>query len=64
VAEPLLAIAGAEKYAPGHVVASVVEAGTQGSNVLSFWPGLVLALAYGAVFGGLGAAVVKRADVT
>jgi hypothetical protein len=64
VAEPLLAIAGAQKYAPGHVVASVVEAGTQGSNVLSFWAGLALALAYTAVFGVAGTAVVKRTDVS
>jgi ABC-2 type transport system permease protein len=63
VAEPLLAIAGIQKYAPGHVVAAVVEAGTQGSSVLSFWPGLGLALAYTAVVGVAGTAVIKRADV-
>jgi hypothetical protein len=31
--------------------------------VLSFWPGLGLALAYTAVVGVAGTAVIKRADV-
>lgn len=64
VAEPLLAIANVHKYAPGHAVAAVVEAGANGSDVLSFWPGLALALAYTAGFVIVGGAVVKRADVT
>jgi ABC-type transport system involved in multi-copper enzyme maturation permease subunit len=64
VAEPLLAIGHVQKYAPGHAVAAVVEAGANGSDVLSFWPGLALALAYTAGFAILGGVVVKRADVT
>jgi ABC-2 type transport system permease protein len=64
VAEPLLAIAGVNKYAPGHAIAAVVEAGANGSDVLSFWPGLALALAYTAGFAILGGALVKRVDVT
>lgn len=64
VAEPLLGIANAQKYAPGHAIAAVVEAGANGSDVLSFWPGLALALGYAAVFGIAGALVVERTDVT
>lgn len=64
VAEPLLAIAGIHKYAPGHAVAAVVEAGANGSDVLSFWPGLALALAYAAGFAVVGGVLVKRVDVT
>lgn len=64
VAEPLLAIAGIQKYAPGHAVAAVVEAGANGSDVLSFWPGLALALAYTVGFAVVGGAAVKRADIT
>lgn len=64
VAEPLLAIAGIHTYAPGHAVAAVVEAGDNGSDVLSFWPGLALALGYAAGFAIVGGAAVKRVDVT
>jgi ABC-2 type transport system permease protein len=64
VAEPLLAIAGIQKYAPGHAVAAVVEAGANGSDVLSFWPGLALALGYTVGFAVVGGAAVKRADIT
>jgi organic hydroperoxide reductase OsmC/OhrA len=44
-------------------VASVVEAGVQGPDLLAFWPGLLLALAYAAGFAIAGAIVVKRTDV-
>jgi ABC-2 type transport system permease protein len=64
VAEPLLAIAGVNKYAPGHAVAAVVEAGANGSDVLNFWPGLALALAYTVGLAVVGAVVVERTDVT
>jgi ABC-2 type transport system permease protein len=64
VVEPLLSIAGVERYAPGHVVASVVEAGAQGPAVLEFWPGLLVALAYAAGFAIAGAVVVSRTDVS
>lgn len=64
VGEPLLAIAKADRYGPGHAVASVVEAGRQGSELLAFAPGLALALAYAVVAGVLGVASLKRADVT
>ena len=46
VVEPLLSIAGVQKYAPGHAIASVVEGGTQSSDLLSFGAGLALSLAY------------------
>lgn len=63
VAEPLLAIANVDRYGPGHAVASVVEAGVQSSGLLAFWPGLLLALAYAAGFGVVGAVFVRRTDV-
>ena len=59
VGEPLLSIADVQQYAPGHAVASVVVAGTPSSELLSFWPGLLLALAYAAGFAALGAVAVK-----
>jgi ABC-2 type transport system permease protein len=64
VGEPLLAIARADRYGPGHAVASVVEAGRQGSELLAFAPGLGLALAYVSLAGVLGAISLKRADIT
>jgi ABC-2 type transport system permease protein len=64
VVEPLLAIAGIERFAPGHALASVVEGGTQGSDLLSFGAGLALSLAYALGFALFGALVVKGSDVT
>ena len=66
VGEPLLGVAGVERYGPGHVVASIVEAaaGDQGSDVLAFAPGLAVALLYIAVAGGAGAVVLRRTDIT
>jgi ABC-2 type transport system permease protein len=64
VAEPLLGVAGIQAYAPGHATASVVEAGTQSSELLGFWGGLSVALAYVVAFAILGAAVVRRTDVS
>jgi len=46
------------------VIASVVEAGNQGSELLSFDRGLVLALIYLAVAGVLGTLALRRADIT
>ena len=63
VVEPLLAIANVNQYAPGHAVASVVVAGTPSSELLAFWPGLLLALAYAVGFAAAGAIAVKRTDV-
>jgi ABC-2 type transport system permease protein len=63
VVEPLLAIANVNQYAPAHAVASVVVAGTPSSELLSFWPGLLLALAYAVGFTVLGALAVKQTDV-
>jgi ABC-2 type transport system permease protein len=64
VGEPVLGFAaGAQKFAPGHVIASVVEAGHQGSIMLDFWPAVALALGYTAVFALAGALVVSRTDV-
>ena len=42
----------------------MVEAGAQGSAVLEFWPGLLLALAYAAGFAIAGALAVSRTDVS
>jgi ABC-2 type transport system permease protein len=64
VGEPLLGIADVERYAPGHVIASVVEAGNQGSGLLSFGAGLGVTLLYVTVAGVLGAEVLKRTDIT
>ena len=64
VAEPLLAIAGVQKYAPGHVVAAVVEAGSQSSELLGFGAGLALALLYAAGFATLGTTALSRTDIT
>jgi ABC-type transport system involved in multi-copper enzyme maturation permease subunit len=64
VAEPLLGIAGVQGFAPGHAVASVVEAGTQGSDLLGFWEGLAVVLGYVVVFGALGTLAVERTDVS
>jgi ABC-2 type transport system permease protein len=65
VGEPVLGFAaGVQKYAPGHVLASVVEAGHQGSILLDFWPALGLALGYAVVFAAAGALVVSRTDVS
>jgi ABC-2 type transport system permease protein len=64
VGEPLLSIAGIQGYAPGHAIASVVEAGEQGPDLLTFWGGLAVALVYGAVLAALGAIAVRRTDVS
>ena len=64
VVEPLLGIAGVQRYAPGHAIASVVEGGTQSSELLSFGAGLALSLAYVLGFAVAGALVVKGSDVS
>lgn len=64
VGEPLLAVAGVERYGPGHVIASVVEAGNQSSDLLGFGAGLSVALVYVAVAGVLGGDVLRRSDIT
>ena len=65
VAEPLLlGLAGVERYGPGRVIASVVEAGSQGSELLSFGAGLTVALVYVAVAGALGTLSLLRSDIT
>jgi len=65
VGEPLLlGIAGALRYGPGHVMAAVVEGGNQSSDLLSFGPGLLVALVYAAVAGVLGTLSLARADIT
>jgi ABC-2 type transport system permease protein len=63
VVEPLLAIANVERYAPGHAIASVVEAGNQGPDLLGFGAGLALSIGYAALFAVLGAVAVKGTDV-
>jgi ABC-2 type transport system permease protein len=64
VGEPLLGITKAERYGPGHAIGSVVEAGNQGSELLSFGAGLTVALVYVVVAGVLGAGALKRTDIT
>jgi ABC-2 type transport system permease protein len=64
VGEPLLGIANADRYGPGHAIASVVEAGNQGSDLLSFGAGLGVALVYLAVAGVLGTLSLSRSDIT
>jgi ABC-2 type transport system permease protein len=64
VGEPLLAIAKVQRYAPGHTVAAVVEAGRHSGELLHFWPGVLLALGYAAAFAVAGAIAVTRSDVT
>jgi ABC-type transport system involved in multi-copper enzyme maturation permease subunit len=65
VGEPLLlGIAGVERYGPGRVIASVVEAGNQSSDLLSFGAGLGVALVYVVIAGALGTLSLSRADIT
>lgn len=64
VVEPLLAIAGVQRYAPGHALASVVEGGTQSGELLSFGVGLALSLVYVLGFAVAGTLVVKGSDVS
>jgi ABC-2 type transport system permease protein len=64
VGEPLLGIAHVQRYAPGHVVASVVEAGNQSSELLNFGPGVAVALVYLALASAVGSFVLNRTDVT
>ena len=64
VGEPLLAIGKVQRYAPGHAIAAVVDAGRRSSELLRFWPGLLLAVGYAVVFAVAGAVSVARTDVT
>jgi ABC-2 type transport system permease protein len=64
VGEPLLGVTRIERYGPGHVVASVVEAGNQDSELLGFGAGLAVALVYVAAAGALGAGALRRTDIT
>jgi ABC-2 type transport system permease protein len=64
VAEPLLGIAGVQKFAPGHAVAAVVEGGQQSGELLGFGAGLLVVLAYVAAVGLLGTLAVKGSDVS
>jgi ABC-type transport system involved in multi-copper enzyme maturation permease subunit len=63
IGEPLLAIAGINSYAPGHVIAAVVEGGHTSAELLGFWAGVAAALVYIGAAGVLGVVSVKRADV-
>jgi ABC-2 type transport system permease protein len=64
VGEPLMGAAGIQRYAPGHVIAAVVDAGRSSSELLHFWPGTLVAVAYGVVLGALGTVAVQGADIT
>jgi ABC-type transport system involved in multi-copper enzyme maturation permease subunit len=65
VGEPLLlGIVNVDRYGPGRAIASVVEAGNQGSELLSFGAGLGVALVYVAVAGVLGTLSLSRSDIT
>jgi ABC-2 type transport system permease protein len=63
VGEPVLSIANVQEYAPGHAIAAVASPVTATSELLAFWPGLLVALAYAAVFAVAGAVAVDRSDV-
>lgn len=64
IGEPLLALTNQQRYAPGHVIVAVAEAGRQGPDLLGFWPALLLAVGYTAVFAVAGTLMVTRSDVT
>jgi len=64
VGEPVLAISGIQRYAPGHAIAAVVDAGRHSGELLHFWPGFLLALFYAALLGLLGTFAVAGTDVT
>ena len=64
VVEPLLGVAGVQRYAPGHVIAAVVEGGNQSSELLSFGAGVAVSLAYVLGFAVAGALAVKSSDVS
>ncbi len=64
VAEPVLALSGVQRFAPGHAIASVVDAGSHGGDLLDFGPGLLVALGYAALFAGAGTVAAMRSDVT
>jgi ABC-type transport system involved in multi-copper enzyme maturation permease subunit len=63
VGEPVLSIAGGQEYAPGHAVAAVAVAGERSSELLAFWPGLLVALVYVVVLAAAGVVAVDRSDV-
>jgi hypothetical protein len=63
VGEPVLSIARVQEYAPGHAIAAVSVGGTDTTELLHFWPGLLVALGYAAVLALAGTLVVARADV-
>jgi ABC-2 type transport system permease protein len=64
VGEPVLAIAGAQAYAPGHSIAAVVEAHARSGELLGVWAGTFLTFAYVAAFAAAGTLMVMRSDVT
>ncbi len=64
VGEPLLGITSKQRYAPGHAIVAVAEAGRQGPDLLHFWPGLLVSLGYAALLVAAGTLMVTRSDVT
>jgi len=64
VGEPLLGVTGIQRYAPGHAIAAVADAGRQSGELLRFWPGTLVALVYAAVLAVAGALAVARTDVS
>jgi len=64
VAEPVFALTGSQGFMPGHAIAAVVDAGSQGEGLLDFAPGLLVALGYASLFAAVGTLAVVRADVT
>jgi ABC-2 type transport system permease protein len=64
VGEPLLGIAGVQRYGPGHAIAAVVEAGAHSSELLRFWPATLLAVGYAAATAAAGVYAVTKTDVT
>jgi ABC-2 type transport system permease protein len=64
IGEPLLGIGGVQRYAPGHALAAVVNAGRTSPELLHFWPGIAVSLIYTALFGAVGALIVQGSDIT
>jgi ABC-2 type transport system permease protein len=64
VGEPVLAITGAQIYAPGHAIAAVVDAGSGTGGLLDAWDGFFLTSGYVAAFAAVGILAVMRSDVT
>ena len=64
IGEPLLAITGVQRFAPGHALAAVVAGGHRSAELLGFWAGLAVTLVYIGVTAVVGTTAVRNADVS